>query len=67
MAKYIMATFKNCKRAKTKREPKDKMYARIASLDRTSFYTMATSYDIHERVKAQGHKPYFSHISVARE
>ena len=53
-------------RAKAIRDPRDKIYARIASVDRTSFHTMANSYDVHERIKAAGHKPFYSHVSVAR-
>ena len=53
-------------RAKAKREPRDKMYARMASVDRFPFHTMAKSYDIQQRIAKEGHKPYLCPMSIAR-
>ena len=47
-------------------EPKDKIYARMAASDRTSFFTMANSYDVRQRIIKEGHKPYLCHKSIAR-
>ena len=53
-------------RGKEKRESRDLLYARMAAQDRISFHTLANSYDIQKRIEAAGHKPYFTHNSVAR-
>ena len=53
-------------RANAKREPKDKIYARMAAKDRISFHTLANSYDIQQRIVKEGHKPYLCHKTVAR-
>ena len=54
-------------RGKLLRESRDKIYARMAAKDRISFFTMANSFDIQQRLIAAGHKPYLSHADVARE
>ena len=53
-------------RADAKHEPRDKIYARMAAKDRFSFFTMARSYDIQQRISKDGHKPLLCEKSVAR-
>ena len=52
---------------RNKSEPRDKIYARMSALHHISFKTLAESYDVHQRVIKEGHKPYLHHKSVARE
>ena len=54
-------------RANSRKEPRDKIYARMAAKDRISFRTLAESYDVQQRIRKEGHEPYLHHNSVARE
>ena len=42
------------------------IYARLASVDRISFYTLATSEDIRHYIRLRGYTPWDSHVTISR-
>ena len=51
---------------RAKKDPLEKIYARLAAEDMIPINRLAESYDIKRLLRLEDHKPFDSHVSVAK-